>query len=66
MTKLSKESFTIKLGYFCDNKYPMSRSEARRIVKSLSVFKEVTLDFEEINNIYNVHACQDTKSEIFR
>ena len=51
MTKLSKESFTIKLGYFCDNKYPMSRSEARRIVKSLNSFEEIILDFEKIENI---------------
>lgn len=51
MTKLSKESFTIKLGYFCDTKYPMSRSEARRIVKSVNSFEEIILDFEEIDNI---------------
>ncbi|WP_414732285.1 hypothetical protein [Acetobacterium carbinolicum] len=54
MMKLLKEGFDmieIKLKIFCKNKYPMSRSEARRILESLSMFKEVMLDFEEINSI---------------
>ncbi|WP_303871743.1 STAS-like domain-containing protein [Acetobacterium wieringae] len=55
MMELLKEEgsdmIEIKLNTLCKNKYPMSRSEARRILKNLSAFKEVTLDFEEINNI---------------
>ncbi|WP_051355953.1 STAS-like domain-containing protein [Acetobacterium malicum] len=41
----------IKLKNLCKNKYPMSRSEARRIIESSNAVKEITLDFEDIDNI---------------
>ena len=41
----------IKLKNFCEHGYPVSRSQARRILERLNLFKEVTLDFEGFNDV---------------
>ena len=40
----------IKMKNFCEHRYPVSRSQARRIVERLNLFQEFTLDFEDISN----------------
>ena len=41
----------ILLRNFCEHGYPVSRSQARRIINRMNKFKEITIDFEEISDI---------------